>query len=236
MENLVESSVFTANVSVPQDSIDLRNAASVNTAFQALANRTKYLNDANATQDGVISTITGDISDLTDNLDDLEARVVGDVKRFTLCHNHALTTWELSSPIQATPYGLAKQIDNAADILAVQCITPIIFIPDLEITNFGFTWAPATGHGALPANFPEMKLYSRSSSGAPTEIGSVAITAGSVGAYEVAYKSASSSVNIELTEGYGDYIELWAGITGEWGANSVANGHFVSAFVTVGVP
>ena len=45
MKNLTESSTFTANVSVPEDNVDLRTAASVETAFQALADRTKYLRE-----------------------------------------------------------------------------------------------------------------------------------------------------------------------------------------------
>lgn len=45
MKNLTESATYTANVSVPEDNVDLRTAASVETAFQALANRTKYLKD-----------------------------------------------------------------------------------------------------------------------------------------------------------------------------------------------
>ncbi len=59
MKNLTESSTFTANVSVPEDNVDLRTAASVETAFQALANRTKHLNDnksagaASSTDNGI---------------------------------------------------------------------------------------------------------------------------------------------------------------------------------------
>lgn len=48
MKNLTESSTFTANVSVPEDNVDFRTAASVETGFQALANRTKHLNDNKA--------------------------------------------------------------------------------------------------------------------------------------------------------------------------------------------
>lgn len=40
--NLTESEAYTANVSIPDDG-DARNAASVESAYQALANRTKYL-------------------------------------------------------------------------------------------------------------------------------------------------------------------------------------------------
>lgn len=43
--NLTESSAFTANVSVPDDGDDLVDG-SVEPAFQALANRTKFLKDA----------------------------------------------------------------------------------------------------------------------------------------------------------------------------------------------
>src|SRR5258706_7012960 len=42
--NLTETTTFDATVTV-HDSGDARTAASVNTAFQALANRTAYLND-----------------------------------------------------------------------------------------------------------------------------------------------------------------------------------------------
>lgn len=50
MKNLTESATYTANVSVPEDNVDLRTAASVETAFQALANRTKYLKDSTDAQ------------------------------------------------------------------------------------------------------------------------------------------------------------------------------------------
>lgn len=43
--NLTEVSTFTANVTVP-DTGDARTAASVNSAFQSLANRAKYLKEA----------------------------------------------------------------------------------------------------------------------------------------------------------------------------------------------
>lgn len=56
MKNLTESSTFTANVSVPEDNVDLRTAASVETAFQSLTNRTKYLNDHSAFTSAVSST------------------------------------------------------------------------------------------------------------------------------------------------------------------------------------
>lgn len=46
-KNLVEVATFTANVSVPEGA-DARTAASVETPFQALANRTKYLKDNEA--------------------------------------------------------------------------------------------------------------------------------------------------------------------------------------------
>lgn len=47
--NLTEVSTFTANVSVP-DTGDARTAASVETPFQALANRAKYLKNENDTR------------------------------------------------------------------------------------------------------------------------------------------------------------------------------------------
>lgn len=42
-KNLTEVDTFTANVTVPEDGIDLRSAATVETPFQALANRATYL-------------------------------------------------------------------------------------------------------------------------------------------------------------------------------------------------
>ena len=43
-KTLTETATFTANIVVPVDG-DARNAASVETPFQSLANRTKYLNN-----------------------------------------------------------------------------------------------------------------------------------------------------------------------------------------------
>lgn len=56
MKNLTESATYTANVSVPEDNVDLRTAASVETAFQALANRTKYIKDRIVSDEWVYPT------------------------------------------------------------------------------------------------------------------------------------------------------------------------------------
>lgn len=56
MKNLTESATYTANVSVPEDNADLRTAASVETAFQALTNRTKYIKDRIVSDEWVYPT------------------------------------------------------------------------------------------------------------------------------------------------------------------------------------
>jgi hypothetical protein len=48
MKDLVEVDTFTTDIEVPEDFVDLRNAASVEVGFQGLANRTKHLKDHSA--------------------------------------------------------------------------------------------------------------------------------------------------------------------------------------------
>lgn len=58
MRNLTEVSTYTANVQVPENG-DVVAAETSDPAFQALANRTKFLNDARVAHDARITTLEG---------------------------------------------------------------------------------------------------------------------------------------------------------------------------------
>lgn len=57
-KNLTDSDIFTTPISVPVDT-DARNAASVETPFQALANRTKFLHSRSEAEQVFIKKIPG---------------------------------------------------------------------------------------------------------------------------------------------------------------------------------
>jgi len=78
---LTEASTFGATCTVPADG-DVRNAASVNTAFQELANRTRFLKNKVAALDGQIDW-TGELSatglDTTVRVGAIDAVTIADV-------------------------------------------------------------------------------------------------------------------------------------------------------------
>lgn len=57
MKNLTDTSAFTSPVTCPEDGVDLVEGSTVESPFQALANRTKYLYDTLA---GVVARIVSD--------------------------------------------------------------------------------------------------------------------------------------------------------------------------------
>lgn len=61
MRNLTEVSTYTANVQVPENG-DVVAAETRDPAFQALANRTKFLNDARVAHDARITAVEGRLS------------------------------------------------------------------------------------------------------------------------------------------------------------------------------
>lgn len=152
--NLTESATYTADVTVPDDG-DARNAASVNTAFQALANRTKFLK---AQTDALHATITRSVplaSGLAvDNFSPGAFKYLNTSAWDSSIDQGDLVQFPLDPPVGCTIVGASARL------------------------------AGKGGHGALPAIKAKLRVRKFSATNVATTVATVTDSSGTTGAYE----------------------------------------------------
>jgi hypothetical protein len=204
--NLTETSTYDTNVTVP-DGGDARVAASVETPFQAVANRTKYLKTA---VDSLISPAL--------------AQLVPIHSGQSYENGGGLTYW--SSTVASYRVLVGTPTTDAG----------LLFLPlklprSGTITQIAFRYKGAAGHGALPASMPVMHLE-KSQLGASTVVGSATDASGSVGAFEVDHAVTSGVLAVAIDPLFSYSLQL----VSEAGANAVAAARVYDVTITVTYP
>lgn len=196
--NLTDLNAFTSPITVPADG-DAEAAASVITAFQALANRTANVRSG---VQGIASAITARVPlSPVYNLVSIFVAQAG-------ATNVWLQTTTGSSEIRfMIPHTVTGKINS----ISVRCA--------------GGTGAQ---HAALPATMPLLRLLSidlTTAGGTQTVVSSVTDPSASVGAYETVHTLTLAAIAQTISANQEYVISL----AGETGANSVANAFRFSA-------
>jgi len=222
---LTESSTFTASVTVPDDG-DVRNAASVETAFQALANRTKWLTDQRTSDNATLATGLGIMNAAIDAIEALTPGIATSLTRAVSIPGAAIvntnTRWALNASGDWEQTGILSS--GTLEL-------PLADFPKSgRISGISYRVAPGTGRGGLPGGMPVYKLLQYDAfTDTTTIISSVTDSSASVGAYEAAHTQAVTGLthNISATSTYSLLIE------GEWSTNAQIGLVFRGARITI---
>lgn len=214
---LTDVSNFDTSITVPDDG-DAGAAASVGVGFQSLANRTKWLNDNKLTLTG--GTLTGGLigtslsgtsfpfagAPPTVNRNQPALFASGDGSRWSYDRN--FLKWYQSSVASAgTLFIPLSNLVDGATLISV------------SVAYSGKYATGMVGHAGLPATMPTVSLQRISASGLVQIGATITDTSGSFAVYDGGHNILIPSLTEVITE-TSDYVVY---ITGEAGANSVAN-------------
>jgi hypothetical protein len=219
--NLTPANSFDTTITVPDDG-DGGTAASVNGAFQALANRTQYLNQNYLPLSG--GALTGTLQ--------------GTSFRFSTSLGTVSPTnyTRLQSYFGGVPDGNQWKMDVNRGIFIQNTVSSAgtLYLPlnniidgstltSVTVTLAGASYSGAAGHGgSLPATMPTLKLY-RQDQGSPPAQTQIGGTTTDSSANAAAYDAAHSVTISGLSEAVVQTKQYYLLLTGEASTNSVAN-------------
>lgn len=189
---LVETPTFTASVVVPDDG-DLENAASVNGALQALANRSERLKFSTF---GAIN-FSGYNVPLTKFRPDQGVLSNNDAWRYAF---NGLLEHDKSAGNKAIAQ---LELPEGATITQVQLLATGNFLA-------------GAAHGALPATMPKVTFRELATTGGTNYSVNQSDTSGNVGAYEIAH-----TITLTVNRVVSNLLRYTIEIEGEQGANSI---------------
>lgn len=215
MINLIPIPQHTGNVTVPEDFVDPRTAASVQGPFQTLTDR------AELAKDRLDAVMTGPF--YGDNLilpAGSPAWAAGDIlaSPSTLAVQSLLADSDgrVFFPLRA-PFGFHAPISAG-----------------IKITGFGMRILPAATQTVRPGVMPAVQIYARNADGTLLFLDSKVDDSASDAAYIVSH-TVFKTVSINLPQTSDEGYPLWARVKGESGANTVLGLRLISVFVNLGM-
>jgi hypothetical protein len=208
---LTETSAFTANVYPPQPNSGIASN-DIAAPLQALANRTKFLNDTKFDKAG--GAVTDDIV-MSPGVNTTFSAARSYTRSVRGLATFDATEWQQQTSGTYWIQGSAPGSGGTQMPLAWFMDVP----PGSTITGVSWKVDGAGGHGALPANMPLLTLRDvDAAAGSSTSIATVNDASASVVAYEAAHTNSSGVLSHLVAEGH----VIVAAVLGEKGANEVS--------------